>query len=104
MENQLKGIVQQMRESEFHTWDKPTQKGWEEVLKDLEKRMEVALVEDKKYRKKRLKELENNRKFLNKRAKELNKEIPFEVAYHCFLSYNKTYIGSDFINKYEEWL
>jgi hypothetical protein len=93
-----KGIVQQMRESEeVKVWDKITKD-------DLKNVLETATVADKERRKERLKEMKNNEKFLKQRAKELNKEIPFEVAYQGFLSYDKIYVNSEFIDKYKEWL
>lgn len=90
--------MQQMREcEEVKVWDKITKEDFKEAL-------EKIIIKDKKRRKERLKEMEDNEKFLKQRAKELNKEIPFEVAYHGFLKYCKTYVNSEFIDKYKEWL
>ena len=47
--------------------------------------------------------LKENEKHILKRSKELNKEIPLELAYHCYISFNKTYVDVDFVNKYKEW-
>jgi len=96
----MKGIIQQMEESKVQSWDKFTQKD----LDDLVMAIELGVIEDAKYRKKRIEELESNRKFLIKRAKELNKRIPFEVVYHSFLSFNRTYVTSEYLEKYKEWL
>lgn len=96
----MKGIVKQMQESEVKEWGKFTQKDLDELLNSLK----IAAEEDANYRKDRLKELESNRKAVFKRSKELNKEIPLELAYHCYLSYSKTYVGSEFLEKYKEWL
>jgi len=96
----MKGIVQQMQDAEVVERGKFTQKDFDELSNNLK----IAAEKDTEYKKNRLKELEINRKALLKKSKELEKEIPFELAYHCFLSYNKTYVGSEFIEKYKEWL
>ena len=97
----MKGIVQQMQESKVISVDgKFTKKDLDDLLNNLK----IVAKEDSEYRKNRLKEMEDNRKAIFKRSKELNKEIPLELAYHCYLSYGKTYVGSEFLEKYKEWL
>jgi hypothetical protein len=97
----MKGIVQQMEEksTEVVSFGKFSK----EDLDNLFLKLKKAAEEDAKYRKLRNKELESNRKHLFKRSKELNKEIPFEVAYHGYLSFNKTYVNQEFLDKYKEW-
>jgi hypothetical protein len=98
----MKGIVQQMleRESVVTVYNKFTQQD----LDNLSVYISLAAEKDLEYKKERLKELRSNEKAIFKRAKELNKPIPLEVAYHCYLSYNKTYVGSEFLEKYKEWI
>ena len=50
------------------------------------------------------KETETNRKALNKKSKELGKEIPLEVAWHCFIAPCQTHVNSEFLETYKEWL
>jgi len=96
----MKGIVEQMKESDHVVIDgKFDKKDFDKIIEKLK----IAEEEDITYRSDRLKELKENEKHIVKRSKELNKEIPLELAYHCYLNFNKTYIGSDFINKYKEW-
>lgn len=97
----MKGIVQRMREAPTVVLDS---KFTQEDLDNLSM-LFITLEEDRvKYRKERLKEMESNQKELSKRSKELNKPILFEVAYHCYLTINKTDVGSEFLEKYKEWL
>lgn len=97
----MKGIVQQMQESPTVIIDGKFTK---EDLGNLSVLLSLAAEKESKYRKERLKEIKNNEKYLIKRAKELNKPIPFEVANHGYLTLNKTYVGSEFLEKYKEWL
>lgn len=96
----MKGIYHRMQESKVHTLGKFTQ----EDLDTLVENLKIAEKENEEYKIKRLKELEDNRKALVKRSKKLGKEIPFELAWHYYLSYPKTYTGSEFLEKYKEWL
>lgn len=97
----MKGILQQMREIEVITYNsKFTREGLDSTNSILAK----AATEEVDYREKRLNEMEDNRYSLVKKSKELGKEIPLELAYHCFISYTKTYVGFDFLEKYKEWL
>ena len=96
----MKGIVQQMQEAKVVEWNKFTQKDFD----NLSKNIKIAAEKDIEYRKNRLKKMESNKKAILKRSKELGKEIPLELAYHCYLNYNKTYVGSEFLQKYKEWL
>ena len=96
----MKGIFQQMQEGKVFEGGKFTQKDFD----DLSNSLKIAAEKDSEYKTNRLKEMESNRKAIFKRSKELNKEIPLELAYHCYLSYGKTYVGSEFLEKYKEWL
>ena len=93
----MKGIFQQMREGRVLEW------GEEITQQDLEIFKEVVERESK-IREDWLKGREENRKALNKKAKELKKQIPFEVTYHCFLAPYRTYVNTEFLEKYKEWL
>lgn len=97
----MKGIVQQMQEASTVVLNGRFTK---EDLDNLSVLLSLAAEKELKYRKERLKEMKSNEKYLSKRAKELNKPIPFEVAYQGYLSFNKTYVGSGFLEKYKEWL
>lgn len=96
-----KGIMQQIRESEVFVLDGKFSK---EDLEQLSYTIKESAEKDYKRKKEWLKEREVNRKELNKKSKELGKEIPFEVAWHCFLAPYQTYIGSEFLETYKEWL
>lgn len=76
----------------------------QEDLDNLSVSLSLAAKKDEEYRKERLKEMKDNEKALSKRSKELNKRIPFELAYYSYLSINKRYVGSEFVEKYKEWL
>lgn len=96
-----KGIMQQIRESKVVTLDgKFTKKD----LEELAYKIQESVGEDYERKQKWLKERDVNRKELNKKSKELGKEIPFEVAWHCFLAPYQTYIRSEFLEIYKEWL
>lgn len=96
-----KGIMQQIRESEVTTLDgKFTKKD----LEELSYKIQESAKKDYKLKQEWSKEREANRKTLNKKSKELGKEIPFEVAWHCFLAPYQTYVGSEFLETYKEWL
>jgi len=73
-------------------------------LEELSLKLDIAIEQDIKRKNKWLKEREINRKVLHNKAKELGKEIPFEVAWHCFLAPFQTYVGSGFLESYKEWL
>lgn len=96
-----KGIMQQIRESETATLD---EKFTKEYLKDLSYKIQKSAEEDYKRKKEWFKEREINRKELNKKSKELGKEIPLELAWHCFLAPYQTYVNSEFLETYKEWL
>lgn len=96
----MKGIVQQMREAKVFKWGEFTQKDFDNLSNSLK----IAAEKDSEYRTNRLKEMESNRKAIFKQSKELNKEIPLELAYYTYLSINKRYVGSEFVEKYKEWL
>jgi len=96
----MKGIVEQMRDSKHIVLDGKFTK---EDFDNMVNKLKIIQEEDLQYRSNRMKELKENEKHMLKRSKELNKEIPLELAYHCYLSFNKTYVGSDFMNKYKEW-
>ena len=95
------GILAQIRKQEPLYWNK---KLTQEDLENLKNMLEKSIKKDTQLRKEFIKEREDNRKALNKKAKELGKEIPVEVAWHCFLAPYKTYVGSEFLEKYKEWL
>ena len=76
-----KGIMQQIRESEVTILDGKITK---EDIEKLKFNFEKALKQDQKKRNQWLKEREINEKALNKKSKELGKDIPFELAWHCF--------------------
>lgn len=93
--------MQQIRESEVATLDgKFTKKDLEELAYEIQESAE----KDYKRKQEWLKEREVNRKALNKKSKELGKQIPFEVAWHCFLAPYQTYVNSEFLETYKEWL
>lgn len=98
-----KGIWQQIQESKVTSINREFTK---EDLEDIKSYITLSLKDSEYYRKNRLKEIETNRKALVKKSKELGKQIPLELAYHCYLTYNKTYIyiSSLFLEKYKEWL
>lgn len=96
----MKGIVEQMRDSKHIIIDGKFTK---EDFNNIANKFKIAQEEDLQYRSNRIKELKENEKHIFKRSKELNKEIPLELAYHCYLNFGKTYVGSDFMNKYKEW-
>lgn len=48
-------------------------------------------------------EIEMNIKHLNKRSKELGKEVPLMLLLYS-TTIHKSYVGSEFIEKYKEWL
>ena len=93
----MKGIVQRMREV------KPVILDGKISTKDIEE-LSFNIKQDILRQREWLKERRANEKALNKIAKELNKEIPFEVAWHCFLAPYQTYVGGEFFEKYKEWL
>ena len=93
--------MQQMRESGYITYGDMFSK---EDLEQLSYKIKESAEIDYKRKKEWLKEREINRKELNKKSKELGKEIPFEVAWHCFLAPYQTYINSEFLETYKEWL
>jgi hypothetical protein len=95
------GIMQQIRESEVVTLNgKFSKKDLEQLSYKIKESAEI----DYKRKKEWLKEREINRKALNKKSKELEKEIPFELAWHCFLAPYQTYVNSEFLETYKEWL
>lgn len=96
----MKGIIQQIQEKEILKWDKITQKDLEDLAYKIKKSSEQDYIRKQEW----LKERENNRKSLNKISKELGKEIPFELAWHCYLAPYQTYVSSDFLETYKEWL
>ena len=96
-----KGIMQQMRESEVTILDG---KFTQEDIENLKFKLKEGAEQDKKAKQEFLKERETNRKALNKKSKELGKQIPFEVAWHCFLAPCRTYVNSEFLETYKEWL
>ena len=96
-----KGIMQQIREGKVTVlYGKFTQEDIENLIFKLKEGAE----QDRKSKQEFLKEKETNRKALNKKSKELGKQIPFEVAWHCFLSPYRTYVNSEFLETYKEWL
>lgn len=97
----MKGIIQQIEDKEVVYYDG---KFTQEDLDNITRHLKIAIKKYSEYRKKRLKELENNRKALVKKSKKLKKEIPFELAFHCYLNFNRTYVTTDFLKKYKEWL
>ena len=96
-----KGIMQQMRESGVTILDG---KFTQEDIENLKFKLKEGAEQDKKAKQEFLKERETNRKALNKKSKELGKQIPFEVAWHCFLAPCQTYVNSEFLETYKEWL
>ena len=88
----------QERESVVTVYGKFTQ----EDLHNLSVSISLAAEKSLKYKKERLKEMKSNERAIFKRSKELNKPIPFELAYYCYLSFNKRYVGSEFLEKYKE--
>lgn len=96
----MKGILQQIRENEVIYSDRLTQKD----IEDLACKIEESIKQACKRKKEWLKEREVNRKALNKRAEELKQEIPLEVAWHCFLAPYQTYVNTEFLEIYKEWL
>ena len=96
----MKGIIQQIQEKEILKWDKITQKDLEDLAYKIKKSSEQDYIRKQEW----LKERENNRKSLNKISKELGKEIPFELAWHRYLAPYQTYVSSDFLETYKEWL
>lgn len=96
-----KGIIQQMRENEVFVLDGKFSK---KDLEQLSYKIEESAKKEQKRKKEWLKEREINREELNKKSKELGKEIPFEVAWHCFLAPFQTYVSSEFLETYKEWL
>lgn len=97
----MKGIYYQIQEAKVTNIKG---KFTSEDLKSIKEYFNSGIIAYEKYRKTRLEEMENNRKVLIKKAKELDKDIPLELAYHCFLTFSKTYVSSDFLKKYKEWL
>jgi hypothetical protein len=93
----MKGIFQQMREQEIAIWDGRFTK------QDLDN-LEIALEKDLKIRKEFIKTRTENEKALTKKSRELNKPIPFELAWHTYLAPYQTYVGSEFLEKYKEWI
>ena len=93
--------MQQIRESEVFVLDG---KFTQEDIENLKFKLKEGAEQDRKAKQEFLKERETNRKALNKKSKEIGKDIPFEVAWHCFLSPYRTYVGSEFLETYKEWL
>ena len=96
-----KGIMQQIRESEVTILDGKFTK---EDIENLKFKLKEGIEQDRKRKQDFLKEREKNRKSLNKKSKELGKDIPLELAWHCFLAPYQTYVTSDFLETYKEWL
>lgn len=96
-----KGIMQQIRESEVFVLDGKFSK---KDLEQLSYKIKESAEKDYKRKKEWLKERRDNEKALNKKSKELGKEIPFEVAWYCFLAPYQTYVNSEFLETYKEWL
>ncbi len=96
-----KGIMQQIRESEVTILDGKFTK---EDIENLKFKLKESIEQDRKRKQEFLKKREINRKELNKKSKELGKEIPFELAWHCYLAPYQTYVGSEFLETYKEWL
>ena len=96
-----KGIMQQIRESKVTVLDG---KFTQEDIENLKFKLKEGAEQDRKSKQEFLKERETNRKALNKKSKELGKQIPFEVAWHCFLAPYRTYVNSEFLETYKEWL
>ena len=93
--------MQQIRESGVTVLDG---KFTQEDIENLKFKLKEGAEQDRKAKQEFLKERETNRKALNKKSKELGKEIPFEVAWHCFLAPCQTYVSSEFLETYKEWL
>lgn len=96
----MKGLIQQMEErGKVHILKPFT----EEDIIDIQKKLKQALEKDFKDRENRFKEIEENRLHLLKKSKEFGEEIPVELMYHA-LSFHRTFVGTEFFEKYKKWL